>query len=536
MEAMLPRRLNEAGKIRIGRQIPIPPFDKAGKPNKRAGEPMADRLQYFRLTSNSMQALQLAAAKYHGEVRRWTVRPEWQEQVRTPDHQFELYTESDTLDILIRADALMQTQFEQWDGAYCTRRCTGEWITFDGYGKLEGLECQCPADLGERKLLATQGKACMAVSRLCVMLEGLPLGQWRLDTRGDNTPAEIRGLQDILADCGLGTTMLRATMRLESRTSRIMVQGKKVVHHYSCVVIEPRYTPEQLLEEGARHQAKLLAMPDESTKTVSEHIADLAGDQDAVQSQLDAARRGASSASPIYSPLQEQINRLLTAQGATSAAQEVWWNNARREYPDLTPGVLTILLEKLQDPPVAQPSYVPPPPEGFADARSIATYQNHLGWSLEQQHRWQNKQVQRFKKTYSALSDETLRGLLRELHEQYPKDNASVPTESLPEVSQSQEGFPALQAAVSALQVDQPDTASLVSAFIATEPPSLMADGEWRIWLNNLLLDLEDVTLAQEGQSMLVDPEASDEAGHAMVLRLRTALLAQQAERDDIPF
>lgn len=520
-ESMLPRRLNEVGKIRIGCQVPI-------EKGKNAGRPRPERLKHFRLTSNSMQALQLAATKYQGEVRRWTIRPEWQEQVRTPDHQFELYTESDTLDVLIRADALMGTQFEQWDGAYCTRRCTGEWITFDGYGKLEGLECQCPTDLGERKLLATQGKACMAVSRLCVMLEGLPLGQWRLDTRGDNTPAEIRGLQAILADCGVGTTMLRATMRLEFRTSRLMIQGKKELHHYSCVVIEPRYTPEQLLEAGARHQAKLLAMPDESTRTISEHIADLVGDQHVVEAQLGAARRSASAPSIARSPLETQIDALLLAQGLDDAGMAAWWVQTRTSYQDLTPGVLTMLLEKLQGPPVAQPSYVPPPPEGLADGRSIAAFQERLGWSLEQQHAWQNKQARRFKKTYSTLSEEIMRGLLVELQEQFPESVSKLPKESPPEAFQHKDDLPALQS-------DQPDTTNLVSAETAIESSPIMADSEWRTSLNALLPSLEDATLAQEGQSMLVDPEVSDEAGQAMVLRLLDALTLQ-AEQSGLPF
>lgn len=378
----LARRLNEIGKIRIGCQVPI-------EQGKNAGKPRPERLKYFRLTSNSHAALSVAAQKYHGTVQEWTIRPEWQSlpQMRQPDHKFELFTASDTLDVIIRADGLMDTQWEQWDGAYCTRRCTGEFITFDGYGKLEGLECQCPMNVETRKALAAKGQACMAVSRLCVMLEGLPLGQWRLDTRGENTPAEIRGLQEILAGCGVGTAMLRATMRLEFRTSRQMTAGKKEVHHYSCVVIEPRYTPEALLQEGERYQAKLLAMPVESVKSVEDHIADLYGhDPRGSTMQVPVTRDDAPGTSDVpneastpsasilgdaganerHTPLpslRSQITDVLYAQGLDNEAVAAWWVRQQAKYPDLSPGWLTAMLERLQTKAQATPRGASEPAE-----------------------------------------------------------------------------------------------------------------------------------------------------------------------------
>ena len=284
---VLTRRLNEVGKIRIGCQVPI-------KEGKNAGKPRPERLKHFRLTSNSFSALQLASGRYGGTVQPWKIPVEWKDlpQMRIPDHQFELYTTSDALDILIRGDSLMDTLFEQWDGAYCVRRCDGEYILHDGYGKLTGMECQCPNNPEQRKALAVEGKACLAVSRLCVLLEGMPVGQWRLDTRGDNTPAEVRGLQDMLAGCQVERAMLKATMRLEFRTSRVMRGGKKEVHHYSCVVIEPRYTTEELLLAGERQARQLLRQSDETQKQLAEHIADLSGDHDAVAAELQRQRHG----------------------------------------------------------------------------------------------------------------------------------------------------------------------------------------------------------------------------------------------------
>ena len=297
------RRLNEVGKIRIGCQVPI-------EQGRNTGKPRPERLKHFRLTSNSLSALRLASATYGGEVQPWRIPPEWKDlpQMRTPDHQFELYTTTDTLNVLMRGDSLLDTSFEMWDGAYCARRCDGEYILHDGHGALTGMECQCPSDPEQRKALAAQGKACLAVSRIAVLLEGMPVGQWRLDTRGDNTPAEVRGLQDMLAGCQVSQAVLKATMRLEFRTSHVMRQGQKQTHHYSCVVIEPCYTAEDLLIAGQRQAAHLLSLPDETTKALPEHIADLTGDL------------------PTVHPLWAQMRHLYSAAGRVSeyAAFETW--------------------------------------------------------------------------------------------------------------------------------------------------------------------------------------------------------------------
>jgi hypothetical protein len=261
MPQTLARHVTEIGKIRIGCQVPI-------ERGKNAGKPRPEKLKHFRLTSNSQTALQMAAQKYGGEVRRWTVRPEWQGTVRAPDHAWELFTTTDRLDILMRPDGLMHTLYEQWEGPYCTLRCDGAYILKDARGKLTGLPCQCPSLPEQRKALALQGRACQEVSRICVMLEGLPLGQWRLvqrvvntwrvsfcincricrclfttnslsiscarylDTRGFYAPAEIRGLQDILRGCQVDQLVLPATMRLEHRSDRKMVNWEKLALNY----------------------------------------------------------------------------------------------------------------------------------------------------------------------------------------------------------------------------------------------------------------------------------------------------------------
>jgi hypothetical protein len=377
MPQTLARHVTEIGKIRIGCQVPI-------ERGKNAGKPRPEKLKHFRLTSNSQTALQMAAQKYGGEVRRWTVRPEWQGTVRAPDHAWELFTTTDRLDILMRPDSLMHTLYEQWEGPYCTLRCDGAYILKDARGKLVGLPCQCPSLPEQRKALALQGQACQEVSRICVMLEGLPLGQWRLDTRGFYAPAEIRGLQDILRGCQVDQLVLPATMRLEHRSDRKMVNGEKLVFNYSCVVIEPRQTIDQLLLEGERRRLALPPAPDERQKSLAEHIEDLTG-------------RPPETAIPS----QPQQGTALT--GTPPPAQQE--TPATRSTP--TPGPATVASGQSSD---------VDPTATVELRRQIDQLLQARGWTEQRRTQWRGQHVRKYKaRSFAHIAKDTLQALLAEL-------------------------------------------------------------------------------------------------------------------------
>jgi len=260
LEAM---HLVETGRIRIGAQVPI----ERG-PNK--GKPRPALISEFRLTSNSREALEAVAERYGGTVQAWTVRPEWKTLVRAPQHRWEVYTESDTLEILIEASMLMTRNFERWRGAACILRCNGKQIVKDATGHLVGRDCICPSDPQERKALAAKKppEACEQVSRIQVLLAGIRGGQWRLDTHGFNADAETRALTALLRACQAEHMLIPAQMRLEQRTD---VQAspdpksadedayKIETRHYACVVIEPCYATDELLL--ARAQDRVLLPP-----------------------------------------------------------------------------------------------------------------------------------------------------------------------------------------------------------------------------------------------------------------------------------
>src|SRR5262249_43479554 len=154
---------------------------------------------------------QAIAQKYGGTVEPWTVRPEWKTLVRQPDHGWQVYTETDTLDVLIESHMLMSTNFERWKGSVCILRCDGQFITKDASGAVEGHACICP-EKEERRELARRKppEACEEVSRIVVMLEGIRGGQWRLDTRGFYAPAETRGLTKLLETCRVDSLVIPA--------------------------------------------------------------------------------------------------------------------------------------------------------------------------------------------------------------------------------------------------------------------------------------------------------------------------------------
>lgn len=272
MPQTVARHVTEIGRIRLGNRVAI-------KSGRHAGEPVPARLKHFRLTSNSKAAMEVCARRYGGAVQAWTIPPEWKDQVPPPDHTWELFTTSDTLDILFHPGGVMRTSWEEWQAGYCVLRCNGRFIEKDGTGQRVGEPCHCPDDPHERKALAMlkPPQACEEISRIAVFLEGVPLGQWRLDTKGFYAPAEIRGLQDIMAACEVSDMLVRAQLRLEWRTDKKMEAGKPSTLIYPVVVIEPRQSADELLAIGEAYRQRQLH-PATEPKQLAQHIADLYGD------------------------------------------------------------------------------------------------------------------------------------------------------------------------------------------------------------------------------------------------------------------
>jgi hypothetical protein len=184
------RRLMELGRIRLGAKA------ASGAPKK---------LDHFRLTSASRGLLEVAADVYGGTVQEWAGAPD--------EGYFELYTERDTLDIILppvfdsRGEPTVPYSqwYELWSGGGCDRRCDGEVET------LAGKPCLCNPD--ERQ--------CKITTRVQVILPDLPgLGVWRLESHGWNAAALLPGTLELLGRAAHANQFIPGVLRAEQRSSK----------------------------------------------------------------------------------------------------------------------------------------------------------------------------------------------------------------------------------------------------------------------------------------------------------------------------
>jgi hypothetical protein len=206
----LQKRLQEAGRIRIGQQV-------LTRNNKK--RPAA--LDTFRLTSRDRTRIEAAAKLYGGKVEAWDNdgRKEW-----------EVITQSDKLPVVVPPAAMSFSQFyEVWSAAGCQRRCDG------AMEKISEQPCVCDPDSRE----------CEPHTRLSLFLRDVPgLGLWRLDTSGYWAAVELQGAVDIISVAAGKGQMLPATLRLDQRESK---RVDEVTHKFVVPVLDIEVTPAQLL-------------------------------------------------------------------------------------------------------------------------------------------------------------------------------------------------------------------------------------------------------------------------------------------------
>ncbi|MGH3499338.1 MAG: hypothetical protein ACRDQA_00315 [Nocardioidaceae bacterium] len=210
----LQRRIQEAGRIRIGQQV-----QAAG------GKTRPAKLDTFRLTSADRKRVDQAARLYGGTPAEWQA---------PAGKQWQVITTADSLPVIVPPSEMAFSQwYELWAAGGCQRRCDG--VT-------ESIGDQpCPCDPDQRE--------CAIHTRLSVMLRDLPgLGVWRIDTSGYYAAVELSGaVQVIQAAAGRGT-MLPARLRLEQRTvKRPDAQGKPQTRNFAVPVLDVEISPAQLM-------------------------------------------------------------------------------------------------------------------------------------------------------------------------------------------------------------------------------------------------------------------------------------------------
>lgn len=210
----LQRGIAEAGRIRIGVQVPI-----------GQGRTRPEKLDTFRLTSADKTRIEQAAELFGGEVKPWKA---------PAGAQWEVITTATALDVIVPPSAMAFSQhYELWSAGGCQRRCDGE------FEQLTDQQCIC--DPEER--------ACDIHTRLSVMIRDLPgLALWRIDTQGYYAARELAGAVEILTMAAGRGLMLPARLLLEQRTvKRPGEDGKPRTFRFAVPRLDPGVTPGELL-------------------------------------------------------------------------------------------------------------------------------------------------------------------------------------------------------------------------------------------------------------------------------------------------
>jgi hypothetical protein len=171
-------------------------------------------LAAFRFTSPDKEAIETLAAQYGG-----TPQP-WDEPKASVQGQWEVFTEADTIDVLLPADDALSVWYEKWAGSGCERRCDGLVCTLPNAGPDgDDEEAAC--------LCSKQGiMSCSVKTRLNVVLPGVNfMGVWRYESTSWAVADEMSAIEPILQSVQ-ARGILRARLVLEQR-SKITPKGKR---------------------------------------------------------------------------------------------------------------------------------------------------------------------------------------------------------------------------------------------------------------------------------------------------------------------
>lgn len=227
------KRARELGRIRIGQVVPMTKRD--GSAGTRP-----EKLDRFRLTSNSKPLLDKVAELYGGTV------AEWAPQGGGPK-AWEVITDSKRLPIMVPPQPITQW-YEFWTAGGCKHRC-------DGRTNVLTDELCDPEDPNHVEAIKKP------TTRLNVVLRDVEgIGVWRLESHGFNAAMELPDAAEFLAAAG---GYVNGWVSLEPRSSKAEVPDKGgtklVTRHFHVPIIEIDVTPAQLMAGRGRVAAPALS-------------------------------------------------------------------------------------------------------------------------------------------------------------------------------------------------------------------------------------------------------------------------------------
>lgn len=182
----LQRRMHEAGRIRIGEQVPT-----------RNGKTRPRKLETFRFTSGDQSKIEHVARMFGGQPEAWQ---------NGPLQQWQVTTDADVIDVIVPpTDMAFSQWFELWSGGGCQRRCDGQRET------LSDQPCVCDPDPQQRE--------CKPTTRLSLMLAQVQgAGLWRIECHGYYAATELAGSVELIMSAAGRGHLLPATLRLDKRS------------------------------------------------------------------------------------------------------------------------------------------------------------------------------------------------------------------------------------------------------------------------------------------------------------------------------
>jgi len=216
------QRAREIGRIRLGKVVPT-----------SSGKTRPSSIETFRFTSMSKEFVEWAAAEYGGNVSVWE---------SPAGSAWEVETAAKSIEVAIPSwgDPISQA-YELWSGGGCMRRCDGmNDVISDG-------PCVCNAEARE----------CKPTLRVSLILPKCPImGVVRLETHGFNANAELPSMIDGLSAARAHGINVRATLRVEPRTSK--KDGETM--NYVVPVLDVQMSLDQL-ESGEVPQSAQVKLP-----------------------------------------------------------------------------------------------------------------------------------------------------------------------------------------------------------------------------------------------------------------------------------
>jgi hypothetical protein len=224
----LQKRARELGRIRIGQVVPT--TRKDGSTGTRP-----EKLDRFRLTSNSKPLLDKVAELYGGTVAEWAPQGGGAKA-------WEVVTNTVRIPIMVPPEPITQW-YEFWTAGGCKHRCDGQ------RNVLTDEPCD-PEDSAHQEAIKKP------TTRLNVVLRDVEgIGVWRLESHGFNAAMELPDAAAFLAAAG---GYVNGWVSLEPRTSKAEVAdrqngGTKIeTRHFMVPIIEIDVTPAELMAGKGR--------------------------------------------------------------------------------------------------------------------------------------------------------------------------------------------------------------------------------------------------------------------------------------------